>query len=168
MGQGSGREDQMNQGDRDRAGRERESDRARRANDAGDRPERRAGRNPAEWTTFAISLVVTAAVAGVALVEHFLAEEPPGVRVAVTVVVDRAERRDDRYYVPFTVANTGAAPATDVALVFEVRRGEIVLEESTADVPFLPVRGSEAGELVTALDPAIHQIVARVGSFQDP
>ena len=126
------------------------------------------GRTIAEWSTFAISAVVTLALAGAALVEHFLLDEPPGTLLTVTVAADRATRQDDRYYVPFTVANAGDEPATDVTLVFEVRRGETVLEESTADVPFLPIRGSEDGQLVTSFDPASHEIAARVGTLQAP
>lgn len=126
------------------------------------------GRSAAEWTTFALSVVVVAALVGVALAEQFLRREPAGVLVAVAVATDRAEERGGRFYVPFTVANDGAEPATNVAIVFEVRRGETVVEESTADVPFLPVDGHQEGELVTALDPATHEIVGRVGTLQAP
>ena len=145
----------------------------RRAPSTDEAPEQSAantppGRTTAEWTTFAISLAITLALAGAALVEHVLLDEPPGTRLTVTVAADRATRQDDRYYVPFTVANAGDEPATDVTLVFEVRRGETVLEESTADVPFLPIRGSEDGQLVTSFDPASHEIAARVGTLHAP
>jgi len=125
-------------------------------------------RSAAEWTTFAVSLVVVAALVGLALVEQFIRREPAGVRVTVAVAIERAEERDGRFYVPFTVANAGAESATDVSIVFETRRGETLLEESIADVPFLPVAGHQEGELVTALDPATHEIVARVGTLLAP
>lgn len=146
-------------------------DRARgagRADDAGEGPPPDRGRSAAEWTTFAASVLVVAALVGAALAEQFLWREPAGVRIAVAVAPDRAEERDGLFYVPFTVVNDGADPATDVSIVFETRRGETVVEESTADVPFLPVDGDQEGELVTALDPATHEIVARVGTLQAP
>lgn len=139
-----------------------------RVDDAAEGPPPDRGRSAAEWTTFAVSVVVVAALVGVALAEEFLWREPAGVRVTVAVAIDRAEERDGRFYVPFTVANDGAEPATDVSIVFETRRGETVVEESTATVPFLPVDGAEEGELVTALDPATHEIDARVGALLAP
>jgi uncharacterized protein (TIGR02588 family) len=145
-------------------------DRSRQSDPAPAAPgtDRPRGRTPAEWTTFAVSVLVVLAVVGAALVEQLLIDEPAGTRLSVTVAADRAARRDDRYYVPFTVANDGATPASDVTLVFEVRRGDTLLEESTADVPFLPVRASEDGLLVTAFDPATHEILARVATLHSP
>ena len=145
----------------------------RRAPSTDEAPEQSAantppGRTTAEWTTFAISLAITLALAGAALVEHVLLDEPPGTRLTVTVAADRATRQDDRYYVPFTVANDGAEPAENVVVLFEVKRGEETVEESTADVAFLPTSGSAEGELVTALDPAQHAIEARVATLQLP
>ena len=125
-------------------------------------------RTIAEWTTLAVSLLITFALVGAALYEYVAQDEPAGTWITVRVAVDQAERREDRYYVPFTVANAGAEPAENVTLVFEVKRGEEVLEESTTDIAFLPNSGSEEGELVTAFDPAQHEITARVGTLQAP
>ena len=127
-----------------------------------------ARRTTAEWITFAVSLLVTAALVGAALYEHVVEEGPPGPLVTVALALDRAERRGDAYYVPFTVANAGAAAAADVGIVFEVRRNEEVLEESTTTIPFLPVEGTAEGEMVTVLDPAQHEVVARVGTLLGP
>lgn len=125
-------------------------------------------RSAAEWTTLGVSLVVVLGLVALALVEHFGFEEPPGVRVAVALAPAAAEARDGVYYVPFRVTNQGSEAATDVGIHFEVRRGEAVVEESEAVVPFLPVGGSAEGELATGLDPATHDLVARVGTLLDP
>ena len=125
-------------------------------------------RTTAELTTLAVSLLITLALVGAALYEDFAQDEPAGTWVTVRVAVEQAERRGDRFYVPFTVANAGAEPAENVTVVFEVKRGEEVLEESTAEIAFLPNSGSEEGEVVTAFDPAAHEIAARVGTLQSP
>ena len=125
-------------------------------------------RSVAEWTTLAVSAVIIAALIGVALFEHFAASEPAGAWLEVRLAPERTERRGDLFYVPFTIANRGAAPAEGVTLVFEVRQGEEVLEESTADIQFLANSGSAAGEVVTQHDPATHEITGRVGTLQTP
>jgi uncharacterized protein (TIGR02588 family) len=71
-------------------------------------------------------------------------------------------------YVPFTIANTGAAPAENVVVLFEIKRGEEPVEESTAEVAFLPNSGSAEGELVTAHDLTTHTVEGRVATFQEP
>ena len=139
---------------------------SRRGGDRSDRPP--AGRTAAEWTTLVVSLVVTAALVGVALYEHYGRKESPGTWARVDVRADGATRRGDLYYVPFTVVNVGGEAATDVNLVFTVKQGDTVLEESTAEIAFLPVEGSAEGELVTAHDPASHEIEGRVGTLQAP
>ena len=102
----------------------------------------RAGRTAAEWTTLVVSVVVTAVLVGVALYEHYSGDEPSGAWARVEVRTDGATRRGDRYYVPFTVANAGGEAATDVTVLFTVKQGETGCEESTADIPFLPVAGA--------------------------
>jgi len=130
-----------------------------------DRPE---GRSAAEWTTLAASALVVALLVGAALYEHFVRDEPAGVRIAVEVALDQAEARDGVTYIPFTVVNTGRAPAENVVVLFEITLGGETVEESTADIAFLPTSGSVEGELVTALDPATHTVEARVATVQTP
>jgi len=125
-------------------------------------------RSVAEWTTFGASLVVVLGLVGVALVEQFGRREPPGVRIEVGLTPADVARRDGVFYIPFTATNQGGEAAVDVGVVFEVRRGEEVVEESSATLPFLPVGGSVAGEMVTTRDSATHELAARVGSVQSP
>lgn len=135
----------------------------------GDRAnEQKRGRSAAERTTLAVSAAVISALIGAALFEHYLVDEPPGIRVSVSLAAAAAERRDDVYYVPFDVANRGGEPAANVTIIFEVRRGGELLEQSDATVPFLPVGGSVSGELATRLDPTGHDLAARVGTLQNP
>jgi uncharacterized protein (TIGR02588 family) len=130
--------------------------------------ERAAGRSTGEWTTLAASAVVVLVLIGAALYEHFLRDEPLGARIAVELALDRAEERDGLTYIPFTVVNTGAAPAENFGILFAIKQGDQTVEESTADIAFLPNSGSVGGELVTALDLTTHSIEARVATFQTP
>lgn len=132
------------------------------------REQLRSGRNAAEWATLAASIVILAAFIGAALSEHFLRDEPPGAVLRVELQLDQTERRGDRFYVPFVVANTGGEPASDVALLFEVRQGEEVIEESDAMIPFLPSDGTETGEVVLMSDPAQFEVTAQVGNYLMP
>lgn len=125
-------------------------------------------RSAAEWVTLAVSTLIIAALIGAAIYEHLANDEPTGVRVEIQVDLERAERRETLYYVPFTVTNTGAEAAEAVGLVFEIKQGEEVLEESSTEVAFLPNSGSAEGEIVTELDPAEHEIIGRVGSVMIP
>ncbi len=125
-------------------------------------------RTVAEWTTLAVSVAVAAVLVGLALYEQFVDEELPGARVSIALAVEEAEERDGFFYVPFDVANAGAQPAESVVVVFEVRQGEETVEESTADVAFLPINGAVGGELVTRYDPATTTIESRVATLQIP
>jgi uncharacterized protein (TIGR02588 family) len=115
-----------------------------------------------------VSVVIIAALAGAALYEHFARGKPAGAVVRIDLAVERAARRGDAYYVPFTVSNAGADAATDVAVRFAVKRGEEEVEESAAAIPFLPSHGEAGGEVVTAFDPATHEIEARVETLLRP
>ena len=126
------------------------------------------GRSAAEWTTLAVSGLVVALLVGAALYEQFVRREPAGVRVAVELALDRAEERDGFTYVPFAVVNTGAAPVESVVVLFEIKLGEETVEESTADVAFLPNSGAVGGTLVTALDLTLFTVEARVATVQTP
>jgi len=133
-----------------------------------EQPPRPGGRTAAEWTTLAVSIVVVGALVGAAVFEYFGRAEATGAQVHVELAVDEAERRGDHYYVPYTVVNVGGEPAEGVVVVFEVEQGAEVVEESTAEIAFLPNRGRAEGEMVTALDPAAHDLSARVATLQSP
>ena len=130
--------------------------------------EARTGRNRAEWVTLAISIVILAAFIGAALYEQFVNTEPAGAILRVELQLDQTERRGDRFYVPFAVRNTGGDPASDVTVLFEVRQGEEVIEESDTVIPFLPSDGQETGEAVLMSDPAEYVVSAEVGNFLAP
>jgi len=126
------------------------------------------GRNGAEWVTLAVSIAILAVFVGAALYEQFVNAEPAGAILRVELSLDQTEQRGDRFYVPFDVTNSGGDPASDVAVLFEVRQGEEVIEESDTMIPFLPSDGQETGEAVLMSDPAEYEVTAEVGNFLEP
>jgi uncharacterized protein (TIGR02588 family) len=114
------------------------------------------------------SLIVVALLIGAALYEQFAREEVPGTWISVDVAIADAVRRDDAFYIPFTAINRGAEPAEDVTIIFEIKSGDETVEESTVVIPFLSNSGSADGELITAFDPATHQIEARPATLLSP
>ncbi len=134
-----------------------------------ERPDQKPeGRTAAEWVTLVVSLVIVVLMIGAALYEHGVEDEPPGVRVAVTLDLAAAEERDGLTHVPWTVENNGQDPAEAVVILFEITAGEETVQESTAEIAFLPNGGTAKGELVTDLDLATHTISAQVVTFQLP
>ena len=126
------------------------------------------GRTAAEWTTLAVSIVVVAGLVGAGLYEYSRRDDAPGAWINVELATDETERREDQHYIPYTVENVGDQPAEGVVVVFEVKAGAEVVEESTTEIAFLPSRGRAEGEMVTALDPATHELSARVATLQSP
>lgn len=125
-------------------------------------------RSTAEWATLIGSLIVVALLIGAALYEHFAREEVSGTWISIDVAVDEAVQRDGVFYVPFTATNRGAKPAEDVTIVFTISGDGETVEESTVVIPFLPNSGSADGEVITAFDPATHQIDARPATLLSP
>lgn len=133
-----------------------------------DEPGKPEPRTTAEWVTLIISGLMVALLVGAAIYEHVVRDEPPGIRIAVEIALDQAEERNGLTYVPFTVRNSGQAPAESVVVRFEIKQGDETIEESTAEFDFLPNNGSAEGELVTALDLGAHTVRAQVSTVQRP
>lgn len=127
-----------------------------------------SGRSVAEWVTLVVSGLIVAALVGAALVEHFLVDEPPGVRLEIALAVEQTRRAEDLYYVPFTVKNTGSDGAENVTVAFAVQQDDQTVEESTTQIAFLSNSGTAKGELVTVYDPASYDISARISTFETP
>ncbi|MEA2510664.1 MAG: hypothetical protein QOJ59_151 [Thermomicrobiales bacterium] len=136
--------------------------------DRGDDRQAPQARSAAEWTTLLGSLIVVAVLIGAAFYEHFGRDEPAGTWLAVELAPERSAKRGDQFYIPFVVTNQGTNPAEDVAVVFEVKDGETIVEESTIQVPFLANSGSAEGELVTSYDPAAYTIEGRPAALLTP
>jgi uncharacterized protein (TIGR02588 family) len=124
-------------------------------------------RTPAEWTTFAIVLLILAGLIGSLL---WYALQPADEMTSFEVQVEQAaiEERAGRFYVPMRVRNAGAATAEDVIVLVELTRGEETVEE--AELTFRFVSGGEEADGVAVFveDPRDGTLEAGVTSYLIP
>jgi uncharacterized protein (TIGR02588 family) len=125
-------------------------------------------RSLAEWTTLALSLLIVGALVATALREEADLQGSAGAGVDVTFDEDNVTLRGDRYYVPYTVVNTGSTAIASAEIWIEVYAGERLVESAEVRVQFLPLYGKQDGIYVTALDPATHTFRGRLESLQFP
>jgi uncharacterized protein (TIGR02588 family) len=128
-----------------------------------------------EWTiaervTFTVSAIIVCALMAVAIVEFFNQPAEATAVFEVTVEADQAERQDDAFAIPFSVANIGRAGARDVSVRFVItgREDGATVDEVTITIDVLPVRGVEEGYLLISQDPATHNVSGRVDAFVLP
>ncbi len=74
-----------------------------------------SGRTVAEWTTFAISAAIIAAVVGLLLYQQLAGGDRPAT-IVVSPRLDALRQEADAYYVPIDVANRGDKTAEAVRL----------------------------------------------------
>lgn len=124
-------------------------------------------RTTAERVTLIISLVVLAAILGLAGYSNITTgEEPP--TITVSADMENVRETESGYYVPITITNDGGLTAQDV-----IASGELILEEGepeTAEVTiaFLAGGESERAELVFSVHPAEGTFTLRPASFVHP
>lgn len=123
----------------------------------------RPARTAAEWTTFAVAVLILLAVMG-AIVTEALRDHDDARPVAS---VGRTHRIGDQYQVEVTVANRGdkAASAVQVIASLEID-GETTEAEQSID--FLAGDGEESLVFVFADDPDDGELTVDVGSFALP
>lgn len=128
---------------------------------------RQQGWTTAERTTFIVSIVIVFALAAIAIAEYINRPAEETAVFEITIEVDQAERLEDSYAIPFSVANAGGAGAREVTVRFEVmpRDGDEVVDELTITIDVLPVRGVDEGLLLISQDPATHTITGRVEAY---
>jgi uncharacterized protein (TIGR02588 family) len=118
--------------------------------------------------TLALSVLVVGALIAIALVEESQRERADAGSLEVTFDRDHVAARDDAFYVPYTVRNTGSRAINAAKLWFDVYDGERVVDSAEVTVEFLPLEGKQDGLYVTTYDPATHRLQARLESVQFP
>ncbi|MBW3667681.1 MAG: TIGR02588 family protein [Actinobacteria bacterium] len=114
----------------------------------------RPARSPAEWVTFAASVVVLVVLVGLIGVE---AGEPDGPALPRVVESGPVERHGDAFLVPVKIRNEGGATAESVQVAAELTIGgqvsvadqsvEFLARNETAEVAFLFVDDPATGTL---------------------
>ncbi len=90
---------------------------------------------------------------------------PPAFRVEIT---DTVRLTEGRYYVPFTLQNTGGRIARTVQVIAELRSPDGNDETGEQEFDFLSGNEREKGEFVFEHDPQAGDLIVRVASFGLP
>ncbi|MBE9169719.1 TIGR02588 family protein [Pleurocapsales cyanobacterium LEGE 06147] len=123
-------------------------------------------RSLAEWVTFAISLIVLLSI----VVLVFSSWLKVGERPPVLVLERSGEVRqiEGKFYVPFTVTNSGGETANTVQAIAQLRINGEVKETGEQQFDFLAGGEAEEGEFIFSHNPQDGELVLRVASYQKP
>jgi uncharacterized protein (TIGR02588 family) len=122
----------------------------------------------AEWVTLSLSVLVVGALIVVALAEEARRQERDGAPLHITFDTEQAATRDETFYIPYTVTNTGSEAISSAEIWIDIYDGERVVESAEITVQFLPLQGTQDGTFVTTRDPASHALRSRIESLQFP
>ena len=122
-------------------------------------------RSTAEKISFAIASALLIAILGIVgyLWVSDRNPDPPALEVSSSV-----EQRQGKYYVPFTVVNTGGETATTVQIIAELRINGEVVEWGDQEIDFLSRQEEAEGAFIFIRDPKAGELTVRVASYAMP
>ena len=125
-----------------------------------------AQRSPAEWVTLTISAFVLALLVALVVYDWQLSKNlPPAFQIEVA---EKARLTDGRYYLPFTLRNTGGRIARTVQVIAELKLSEEEEESGEQQFDFLSGNERKRGGFVFEHNPQDGTLVIRVASFGLP
>lgn len=123
-------------------------------------------RSPAEWITLSLSALVLASIIGLVLYDWQLSKNiPPAFQVEIT---DSTRLTEGRYYVPFTLHNTGGRIARTVQVIADLHLPDGTDETGEQQFDFLSGNERKKGGFVFEHNPQTGELVVRVASFGLP
>ncbi len=123
-------------------------------------------RSLAEWITLALSTLVLAAIVCLVLYDWQLSKNlPPAFEVAL---LEPARVTEGRYYVPFTLRNTGGRIARTVQVMATLHLANGTDETGEQQVDFLSGNERKQGGFVFEHNPQMGDLDVRVASFGLP
>ena len=123
-------------------------------------------RSPAEWITLTVSTLVLAILVGLVLYDWQLSKNiPPAFQVEIT---EATRLTEGRYYVPFTLRNTGGQIARTVQVLAELNLPDGTDEMGEQQFDFLSGKERKKGGFVFDRNPKDGELVVRVASFGLP
>ncbi len=122
-------------------------------------------RSMAEMISFAIASMILIAVLGGAgyLWVRDRTSLPPALEITSTT-----EYRQGKYYVPFTVKNTGGETAESVQVIAELQIKSTLVEWGDQQIDFLSSQEEATGAFIFTRDPALGDLTLRVASYKSP
>ena len=123
-------------------------------------------RSPAEWITLTLSAFVLALIVGLVLYDWQVGKNiPPAFQVEIT---EATRLTEGRYYVPFTLRNTGGRIARTVQVLADLHLPDDTDETGEQQFDFLSGNERKHGGFVFEHDPKGGELVVRVASFGLP
>ncbi|PZO18878.1 MAG: TIGR02588 family protein [Leptolyngbya foveolarum] len=123
-------------------------------------------RSPAEWITLTLSTFVLALIVGLVLYDWQISKNiPPAFQVEIT---EATRLTEGRYYVPFTLRNTGGRIARTVQVLADLHLPDDTDETGEQHFDFLSGNERKQGGFVFEHDPKAGELVVRVASFGLP
>ncbi len=89
--------------------------------------------------------------------------QPPLLEITSTI-----ETRQGKYYVPFTVVNTGDETAAAVQVIAELRINGVVVEWREQTIDFLSSQEEKEGAFIFMREPRSNELTVRTASYQVP
>jgi uncharacterized protein (TIGR02588 family) len=123
-------------------------------------------RSVAEWITFAVALTILLGLVSLILYDWQVNQNrPPAFEVTVS---DTVRITDGKYYVPFTITNTGGRIARTVQVIAELHNANAPDETGEQQIDFLTGHEYKQGSFVFSHDPAMGDLEIRVASYRLP
>ncbi|NJL44996.1 MAG: TIGR02588 family protein [Leptolyngbyaceae cyanobacterium SM2_3_12] len=123
-------------------------------------------RSRAEWVTFLAAMLILWGLVGLILYDWYVNQNRlPAFAVAVS---DTVRMTDDRYYLPFTVTNTGGSIARTVQVIAELHIPGKADETGEQQIDFLSGHEQKGGSFIFTHDPQVGELVVRVASYRLP
>ena len=127
--------------------------------------EEQSSRSTAEKISFVLASVILIAVLGAVgyLWWSDRNQDPPAIEISSHI-----EPRQGKYYVPFTVVNTGGQTATTVQVFAELRINGELVEWGDQSVDFLSRQEEAEGAFIFVRDPNAGELTVRVAGYSMP
>jgi uncharacterized protein (TIGR02588 family) len=125
------------------------------------------GRSIAEWTTFAISLVILIGIVGLITWLSFRGEERPPI-ITVEAQLEQVRREEGGYYLPVLIRNEGDSTVEDAMIQGELVTGEGQPETVDLTITYLAAGEEVQGTMVFQEDPTQGELTTGVTSYKLP
>ncbi len=124
-----------------------------------------ASQSPAEWISFLVASAILVSVLGtvIYLWVRDRSSQPPELAVTSTI-----ETRQGKYYVPFTVTNSGDETAAAVQIIAELKIDGVVVEWGEQTIDFLSSQEEKKGAFIFTHEPHPNDLTVRTASYQEP
>ncbi len=123
-------------------------------------------RTLAEKVSFAISLMILGFILAVLIYSWMTGDNQPPI---LTVKIDgEIYQKNQQFYVPYAVTNTGGKTAESVEVNAELKLSEENSEAGTQSINYLSAGEKETGAFIFSHDPDLGKLQIRIASFKLP